>query len=62
MAKFRIRWRHVLFNLPQVVMTLTYLYASWDSVRAAVVKCVKEDPQVADFLSAADELMRIFKK
>lgn len=59
MAKYRIRWRNILFNLPAVLMLVTQLRTSWPSVREAAKAAVEKDPTVADFIAAADALFRL---
>ena len=62
MAKYRIRWRHILFNLPQVIMMVSYLRLAWPTVKKAAQACVEEDPAVADFIGAADQLLYILAR
>ncbi len=58
----RINWRTVLFNIPQIVLILTHLKLTWPTVRKAALSAIEDDPNVAEFISAVDQLLRVIKK
>ncbi len=61
MAKYRIKWRNVLFNLPMIIMVINQLRETWPAVRKAAKAAVKEDPTVATFIASVDQLVYVFR-
>ena len=61
MAKYRIKWRNVLFNLPMIIMVINQLRETWPAVRKAAVAAVKDDPKVSEFIAAVDQLIYVFR-
>ncbi len=59
MAKFRVNWRTILFNLPIIVAMVRQMQLSWPEVKKAALSAVEADPAVADFISAADTVYRM---
>lgn len=62
MAKYRIKWRNILFNLPLVVLIIVQLKDSWPRLKTAAMTCITDDPQIADFIANVDQLFRIFAR
>ncbi len=59
MARYRVRWRTILFNLPIIVAMVAQLQLSWPTVRASVKSCLTDNPDVAQFISTADAVYQM---
>ncbi len=59
MAKYRVRWKHIFWNIGVLLLMVRTLQYTWPDVRDAAEAALKDNPDVADFIATMDEVYRV---